>query len=227
MFFWILVRMRNISDAVCREKDNTIFFNNFFSENCAVYEIMWDYLLEPTRPQMTIQYILEKMLFSCRVKKTRKKSPPRIYITHFPRQKWLHESVWMLRYKYIVFLVSSALSLAYAIISLPLDIKFMSDWLCPVLCIIGTAGSLQIVFLILFFLIPYFKIVCLDVISSCCVCWTHTRTRTRTGTRITSSVNFFCVKEQSKRRTEKDHLLQSVQLLTSPSVHEHKHGRIF
>jgi len=29
-------------------------FNNFFLENCAVYEIMWKNMVQPDRPQMTI-----------------------------------------------------------------------------------------------------------------------------------------------------------------------------
>jgi hypothetical protein len=34
--------MRNVSDKSCRENQNTHFmFNNFFSENPVVYEIMW------------------------------------------------------------------------------------------------------------------------------------------------------------------------------------------
>jgi hypothetical protein len=124
-----------------------------------------------------------------------------------------------------VFLVSSALSLLLTIISLPLYIKFMSDWLCPVLCIIWTAGSLQILFEILVFLLPYLKIVCLDEMSSCCICWTHKYTRTHThlhtGTMMISSVYFLCMKEQSNTTTEKAHLLQTVRLLTSPAIHEH------
>ena len=45
---WILHRMRNVSDKSCREIQNTHFmFNNFFSENCAVYEIMWKNILQP------------------------------------------------------------------------------------------------------------------------------------------------------------------------------------
>ena len=28
-------------------------FSNFFSENLAVYEIMWKNMIEPDRPQMT------------------------------------------------------------------------------------------------------------------------------------------------------------------------------
>jgi hypothetical protein len=39
----ILLRMRNASDKSCRETQNTHFmFDNFFSENRAVYEIMWE-----------------------------------------------------------------------------------------------------------------------------------------------------------------------------------------
>jgi len=40
-----------------RENQNTHFvFNNFFfSENCAIYEIMWKNLVEPDRPKMAIR----------------------------------------------------------------------------------------------------------------------------------------------------------------------------
>jgi len=38
----ILLRMKNILDKSCRETRNAHFmFNNFFSENRAVYEIVW------------------------------------------------------------------------------------------------------------------------------------------------------------------------------------------
>jgi hypothetical protein len=54
---WILVRMRNVSDKSCRENQNTHFmFNNFFSENRAICEIMWKNMVQPDRPQMTIWY---------------------------------------------------------------------------------------------------------------------------------------------------------------------------
>ena len=51
----ILLRMRNILDKSCRESENT-FCSVTASENCAVYEIMWKNMVEPDRPQMTIQY---------------------------------------------------------------------------------------------------------------------------------------------------------------------------
>jgi hypothetical protein len=49
--------MGNILNNICREKENTYFkFNNFFSENHAVCEIMSKNMEEVERPQMTIQY---------------------------------------------------------------------------------------------------------------------------------------------------------------------------
>jgi hypothetical protein len=49
------LRMRNVSDKNCRENQNTHFmFSSFFVENRAVYEIMWENILEGGGPQMTI-----------------------------------------------------------------------------------------------------------------------------------------------------------------------------
>ena len=49
-----LLRIRNVSHKSCTEYPNAHFmFNNFFSEKCAVYEIMWKYIVQPGRPQMT------------------------------------------------------------------------------------------------------------------------------------------------------------------------------
>jgi hypothetical protein len=51
-----LLRKRDFSKS-CRENQNTRFvFNNFFLENRAVYEIMWKNIVQPDRPQMTIQH---------------------------------------------------------------------------------------------------------------------------------------------------------------------------
>jgi len=52
---WILLRIRNVSDEIYRENQNTRFmFNNLLSENRAVVEIMWKNAAERGRPQMTI-----------------------------------------------------------------------------------------------------------------------------------------------------------------------------
>ena len=49
----VLLIMRNVSDKSCTENQNTHFvFSNFFSENRAVYEIMWKNMVEPDRPQI-------------------------------------------------------------------------------------------------------------------------------------------------------------------------------
>ena len=46
--------MRNVSDEICREYQNTHFiFSNFFFENRVVYEIMWQNIVEPVMPQLT------------------------------------------------------------------------------------------------------------------------------------------------------------------------------
>jgi hypothetical protein len=48
--------MRNVSEKCGREKQNTHFMlNNLFPEDRAVYEIMWKNMVQPDRPQMTIQ----------------------------------------------------------------------------------------------------------------------------------------------------------------------------
>jgi adenylate kinase family enzyme len=46
--------MRNVSDKICRESQNTHFILIDFPENLAVYEIMWESIIEPYRLQITI-----------------------------------------------------------------------------------------------------------------------------------------------------------------------------
>jgi hypothetical protein len=47
--------MRNISDKICREIQNTHLIFNIFSENLVVYEIILESLEEPDRLQTTMQ----------------------------------------------------------------------------------------------------------------------------------------------------------------------------
>jgi len=43
--------MRNVSDKICRENQNTYFMiNNFFLEISDIYEKMWRDILDPDRP---------------------------------------------------------------------------------------------------------------------------------------------------------------------------------
>ena len=54
---WILHITRNVSDEGYSEKHKAHFlFNNFFSENLAVFKIMLRNILEPDKPQTTIKY---------------------------------------------------------------------------------------------------------------------------------------------------------------------------
>jgi hypothetical protein len=46
--------MINVSGRSCNENANTHFmFSNPPPENCAIYEIMWENMVEPDRPHMT------------------------------------------------------------------------------------------------------------------------------------------------------------------------------
>jgi hypothetical protein len=56
-----LFRMRNVSDMICRESHNIHFMLNFFSENPAVYEKMWQTALQPNSSQLTIR----RLHFAC------------------------------------------------------------------------------------------------------------------------------------------------------------------
>ena len=47
-----LLRMRNVSDKICRDKIHILYSITFF-ENCAICEIMWKNIIQPDRPQMT------------------------------------------------------------------------------------------------------------------------------------------------------------------------------
>ena len=53
------LRIRNVSDKICRINQNIFYFSNvFFFENRAVYEIIWKKnMVQPDRLQMTIQYV--------------------------------------------------------------------------------------------------------------------------------------------------------------------------
>ena len=94
---------RNVSDKRCRENQKTHFvFNNFFfSENRAVYKIMWKNIVERGRPQMTIW----RMRITCWISKATNTHSEYVILTVFPLQQWLHERASMLRYTYIAGLV--------------------------------------------------------------------------------------------------------------------------
>ena len=50
----VLLRVRNVSDKIVQKTRIYILFSASFSENLAVYEIMWKKGVQPCRSQMTI-----------------------------------------------------------------------------------------------------------------------------------------------------------------------------
>jgi hypothetical protein len=46
--------MRNILDKFVDKIETLFMLNIFFSENRAIYEIMWKNMVQPGRPQMTV-----------------------------------------------------------------------------------------------------------------------------------------------------------------------------
>jgi hypothetical protein len=76
----VLLKMRNVSDKSCRENRNTHFmFNNFLSENRAVFEIMWKNIVEPDSLLMTVW----RMRIACWITKA---TDTRSHNTQYP---WL------------------------------------------------------------------------------------------------------------------------------------------
>jgi len=80
----------------------TFLFNNLFSTNRAIYEIMWKNTVEPGRPQMAIWW----MCIACWLPKATKTCSEYVILIAFARQQWFHERSSMLRYMCITCLVS-------------------------------------------------------------------------------------------------------------------------
>jgi len=93
--------MRNISDKSCREIQNTHFVFSIFFLNSAVYEIMWENIVERGRPQMTIW----RMRIACCATKAINTHSEYVIFIAFLLQQWLHERASMLRYTYVACLV--------------------------------------------------------------------------------------------------------------------------
>ena len=76
----ILLRMISVSDKSCGENQNTRFkLNNFFSENRAVYEIMWKNIVQSDRPQVTIR----RMCVTCWITKATDKHSEYVMLMAF------------------------------------------------------------------------------------------------------------------------------------------------
>jgi hypothetical protein len=92
----VLFRMRNFSDKSCSENRNTHFvLSNFFSENRAVFEIMWE-KYGRTR-QATDDNIIRRMRVVCWITRATSTHSDRVTFIAFPLQQWLAECTTMLR----------------------------------------------------------------------------------------------------------------------------------
>jgi hypothetical protein len=84
----------------CRGNQDThfVFSNFFFSENRAVYEIIWKGVIQPERPQMTIW----RTRIAYWVPKATDTHSQYVTLIVFPLQQWLHESALILTVEYIL-----------------------------------------------------------------------------------------------------------------------------
>jgi hypothetical protein len=98
-----LLRMSNISDKVIAKIKTHILCLVTFSENRAVYDIMWKNFVQPVRPRMTIW----RMRIACWKPKATNTHTHLccVILIAFPPQQWLHEHASMLHYTYIDCLV--------------------------------------------------------------------------------------------------------------------------
>jgi hypothetical protein len=74
---------------------------SFFSENHAVYEVMWKNIVGPDRPQMSVW----RMRIACRIAKATDTCSECVILIAYPRQQWLYKRVSLLHYTYIACLV--------------------------------------------------------------------------------------------------------------------------
>ena len=76
-------------------------FIDYFSENRAVYEIMWNNIVQPDRPQMTIW----RMRLVCWITKATNGHSEYVILTAFLRHQSMNGHTSILCYTYIVCLV--------------------------------------------------------------------------------------------------------------------------
>ena len=100
----VLRRTSNVSGKSYNEKQNTHFmFSNFFPlEKRAVYEIMWENIVQPDRPQVTIWCIYISWLISM----AKIAQSEYVILTAFTLQQWRHEGASIWRCTYSACLVS-------------------------------------------------------------------------------------------------------------------------
>jgi len=100
----VILRMRNVSDAGCRENQYTQFMiNTFVFENRAVDVIIWKNSVEPGTPRT----IICRIHIACWIPRATNTHSDYVILIDFPLQQYLHERASMLHYTYIAYLVTS------------------------------------------------------------------------------------------------------------------------
>jgi len=79
------------------EENKIYFIFNYFFENCAVYEIMWKYIVERSRPHTTIW----RMRIACWITNVTNTHSEYVRLTAFPQRQSLYKRASALRYMYI------------------------------------------------------------------------------------------------------------------------------
>jgi hypothetical protein len=83
--------MRNISDKLIGENQNTFSVQYLFFQSLSINEIMWKNVVEPD--DNTVRY----MRFACWITKATDTHSDYVIFIAFPRQQWLLERASMLR----------------------------------------------------------------------------------------------------------------------------------
>jgi len=78
-------------------------FSNVFPENFAGCWIMWKNMVDLDRPQMTIRH----MRIACWITKAADPRSEYVILIDFSLHHWLHERASLLRYTYIVCLITT------------------------------------------------------------------------------------------------------------------------
>ena len=101
--FWsylaqLFLKWEMFQPKVVQKIKTHILSPQLFSENLAVYEIMWKNIVERGRPQMAIW----RMRIACWIPKAKNTHSQYVIFIAFPSQQWLHERAAMLRFKHIL-----------------------------------------------------------------------------------------------------------------------------
>jgi len=103
-----------------------VFGDFFFFQNREVYEIMWENIVEPGRPQM-IQWRMRIVCWILKAVNTHTHSDCVILIA-FPLQQWLHECAWTFRYTYLYCLSCSVTLHSYLFQRMTIPVLFLRSF---------------------------------------------------------------------------------------------------